>query len=152
MKIGSVIYLTGSKESLASSSVFMGVSILPNSPLLTEAGSRAVVNYLADLPQPSLIFLADMLNRHNVIGMGKFNKSGKAATSESKAIQIALKEGDKYHDILSKAIKALPAAKANKVTLLRWADLEDDVMRKQQSILRHHYNGNPTFKQRVGKY
>ena len=65
----------------------IGVSILPKSPLLSKSGSAKLVSFLASLPHPSLIFLTDTLNRHNIKAFHK-----KKTLSDDEAITIAVKD------------------------------------------------------------
>ena len=66
------IFLPGvNRNNLLSTNVFVGVSILPKSPLLTDSGSFQLVSFLGSLPKQSLIILVDELNRHNIKAMAK---------------------------------------------------------------------------------
>ena len=150
----SPIFLPGSsKESLETSPTFVGISILPNSPLLTQEGSWQLISFLASLPNPSLIFLVDSLNRHNVKAMAKLKKGNKMPSDED-ALKVALKAGDEYHKSFSESIAHLESCQPDnvgKVTLVRWDDVEDDVMKKQQEVIRKHYESSQIFKDRIGK-
>ena len=150
----SPIFLPGSsKESLKNSCSFVGISILPNSPLLTQEGSWQLVSFLASLPNPSLIFLVDSLNRHNVKAMAKLKKGNKMPSDED-ALKMALKAGDEYHKSFSETIAHLESCQPDnvgKVTLIRWDDVEDQVMKKQQEIIRKHYECSQVFKDRIGE-
>ena len=150
----SPIFLPGSsKESLETSPTFVGISILPNSPLLTQEGNWQLVSFLASLPNRSLIFLVDSLNRHNVKAMAKLKKGNKMP-SEEDALKVALKGGDEYHKSFSESIAHLESWQPDnvgKITLVRWDDVEDDVMKKQQEVIRKHYENSQIFKDRIGK-
>ena len=147
------IFLPGSsKEHLQNSPSFVGVSILPNSPLLTEEGSWQFISFLALLPNQSLIFLADGLNRHNVKAMTNMKKRNKVPSDED-ALNVALKEGDIYHECLSKSIADLESCQPDnvgKITLVRWKDIENEVMKKKQKVIHRHYEELQVFKERVG--
>ena len=147
------IFLPGSsKDYLESSPSFVGVSILPNSPLLTEEGSWQFISFLALLPNQSLIFLADGLNRHNVKAMTNMKKRNKVPSDED-ALNVALKEGDIYHECLLKSIEHLESCQPDnigKITLVRWKDIENEVMKKKQKVIHRHYEELQVFKERVG--
>ena len=151
----SPIFLPGSsKESLETSPTFVGISILPNSPLLTQEGNWQLVSFLASLPNPSLIFLVDSLNRHNVKAMAKLKKGNKMPSDED-ALKVALKAGAEYHKFFSESITHLESCQPDnvgKVTLVRWDDIEDDVMKNQQQVIQNHYESSQIFKDRIGKF
>ena len=129
----------------------VGVSILPGSPLLRQEGCLQLLRYLAGMPNRSLVFLADLINRHNVQAMSKLNRPSTASTvSDEKAAAMALEEGDKFHAVFMAALDAMPKGEAEKITVLRWKDVEDDVMRSQQSLLHKHYECSQVFRQRIG--
>ena len=85
---------------------------------MTPKGSFQLVSFLGSLPKPSLIVLVDELNRHNIKAMAK----SKQMPSDNKAIEIALKSGDEYREVFTKALNWLELeepAKASKITLHR---------------------------------
>ena len=41
---------------------------------------------------------------------------------------------------------------AAKITILRWRDVENETMKKQQAIMYNSYQTNEYFKQKIGKY
>ena len=145
------IFLPGAiPDNLLNTNVMAGISILPKSPLLTPKGSFQLVSFLGSLPKPSLIILVDELNRHNIKAMAK----SKQMPSDNKAIDIALKSGDEYHQVFTKALNLLELEKpanASKITLLRWNDVEDIIMKKQQEVFENYYKSNNHFKLRIGK-
>ena len=148
------IFLPGSSpESLLSNGSMVGISILAKSPLLSTSGSWQLVSFLASLPNPSVIFLGDKLNRHNIKAM--CNMKRRAVISDEKALETALKSGEEYHKFLSGAIHYLEATqidKVGKVTLLRWDDIEGHEMKLHQQIVRRHYETNDLLKEKIGKY
>jgi len=151
------IHLPGSDfTDLLDGRVIAGVSILPKSPLLTAQGCSKLVSFLVQLPQPSIVFLADTLNKHNVKAMAKLKKGNKMPSDE-KALATALKEGDVYHKMMSEAISQMEKARPDKqdwVKLLRYAQVEeenDGNMKIQEEIAHRHYQTNNIFKERIDK-
>ena len=133
------VFLPGvNPDNLFTTNVFVGVSILPKSPLLTDSGSFQLVSFLGSLPKQSLIVLVDELNRHNVKAMSKLKKGNKMPSDE-KAIETALKAGDEYHQSFTRSLNRLEMVNpqmAAKITILRWRDVENEVMKKQQKIFK----------------
>ena len=148
------VFLPGvNPDNLFTTNVFVGVSILPKSPLLTDSGSFQLVSFLGSLPKQSLIVLVDELNRHNVKAMSKLKKGNKMPSDE-KAVETALKGGDEYHQSFTRSLNRLEMVNpqmAAKITILRWRDVENEVMKKQQKILHSYYQTNEYFKQKIGK-
>jgi len=149
------IHLPGSNcHDLLRGRVIAGVSILPKSPLLTSQGCLKLVSFLVQLPQPSLIFLADTLNRHNVKAFARM-KNIRKMPSDEKALAIALKEGDLYYKMLSDAIQQNEKCCQDRkgwVKLLRYDQVEEEnegSMRRQEKISHRHYLDNHVFKETI---
>ena len=88
------IYLPGvNPDTLFTTNVYIGVSIIKNTPLLTDPGNFQLVSFLGSLPKPCIIVLGDYLNRHNMKAMAKLKKGNKMPSDE-KAIEMAMKEAD----------------------------------------------------------
>ena len=136
------IFRPGSDLScLAHPGVMVGVSVLPNHPLLSTNGSRTLVSFLASLPHPSAIFVADSLNKHNVKAM---IKNANRPPSDEVALATALEASRPFHELLGDAIKDMETSQPDKagwVTLLTWdAATDNEEAREQQIIVRNHYN------------
>jgi cytochrome P450 len=146
------IFRPGSSLScLASPGVMVGVSVLPSHPILSTAGSNRLVSFLAALPHPSIVFVADSLNRHNVKAMCR---NANKPPSEEKALAAALEAGEPFFRFLGEAIQQLEMAKPDKkgwVTLLCWdAVTENEEMRQLQVIIRCYYeNASSSLRARV---
>ena len=136
------IFRPGSELScLARPGVMVGVSVLPNHPLLSTNGSRTLVSFLASLPHPSAIFYCDSLNKHKVEAMVK---NANRPPSDEVALTTALEAARPFHKLLADAIQDLDTSQPNKagwVTLLTWDALtNNEETREQQIIVRNHYN------------
>ena len=144
------VFLSGScSTDLLGPGVAVGVSMLPNSPLLSESGSRQLVTFLASLPHSSLIFLVDGLNSHNIKAMWK---NANKPPCDKKALAIALDLGDKYNYFIEDAISHMEADvpdKKNWIKLVRWEDVEGKEMKEQQQITHQHYQVNSHLRKRV---
>jgi len=148
------IHLLGSKPSdFVQERVMVGVSILPKSPLLTSQGCWMLVSFLIKLPQPSLIFLVDSLNRHNVKAFPKKRR----IPTDKEALEKAIKAGDPYHRLLSDAIKLLEKDRPEKkgwISLLRYEQVMEENqgnMKTLENIAFKHYLTNNIFKERIDK-
>ena len=119
----------------------VGVSVLPNHPLLSTNGSRTLVSFLASLPHPSEIFVCDSLNKHNVKAMVK---NANRPPSDEVALKTALEAARPFHKFIGNAIQDLDTSQPDKagwVTLLTWdAVTDNEETREQQIIVRNHYN------------
>ena len=85
--------------------------------------------------------------------MAKLKKGNKMPSDED-ALKMALMAGDEYHKSFSESIAHLESCQPDnvgKVTLVRWDDVEDDVMKKQQEVISKHYESFQIFKDRIGK-
>ena len=136
------IFRPGSDLScLASPGVMVGVSVLPNHPLLSNKGSRTLVSFLASLPHPSAIVIGDSLNKHNVKAMCR---NANKPPSDEAALATALEAGRPFHEFLGNAIKdmeALQPVQAGWVSLLGWDEATgNEEARDQQRIIGNHYN------------
>ena len=136
------IFRPGSDLScLAQPGVMVGVSVLPNSPLLSTNGSRSLISFLASLPHPSVIFVCDSLSKHNVKAMAR--KANKPLSDEA-ALATSLEAARPFHEILGDAIQEIETSQPDKagwVTLLTWdAVMDNEEAREQQLIVRNHYN------------
>ena len=136
------IFRPGSDLScLSSPGLMVGVSVLPNHPLLSTNGSRTLVSFLASLPHPSAVVIGDSLNKHNVKAMCR---NANKPPSEEAALATALEAGKPFHQFLGNAIKemeTLQPDKAGWVTLLSWdAATDNEEGRDQQRIIGNHYN------------
>ena len=141
----------GSPQDLITTFPMVGISILPNSPLLQPSGAWALVSFLAALPNKSIIFLGDAINMHNV----KAFRKGKGPMSDEEALDLAFKQSEKYHQSISQAIVTLENQEkenSKKIILLRWKDIEGEEMKTQQAIVRKYYNQNKNFMERIGMY
>ena len=141
----------GSPLDLVSTFTMVGISILPNSPLLQPSGAWTLVSFLAALPNKSIIFLGDAINMHNV----KAFRKGKGPMSDEEALDIAFKQSENYHQSISQAIVTLEKQEkenSGKIVLLRWNDIEGEEMKTQQAIVRKYYNQNKNFMERIGMY
>ena len=141
----------GSPKDLITTFAMVGISILPNSPLLQPSGAWALVSFLAALPNKSIIFLGDAINMHNV----KAFRKGKGPMSDEEALDIAFKQSENYHQSISQAIVTLEKQEkenSGKIVLLRWNDIEGEEMKTQQAIVRKYYNQNKNFMERIGMY
>ena len=141
----------GSPMDLVSTFPMVGISILPNSPLLQPSGAWTLVSFLAALPNKSIIFLGDAINMHNV----KAFRKGKGPMSDEEALDIAFKQSENYHQSISQAIVTLEKQEkenSGKIVLLRWNDIEGEEMKTQQAIVRKYYNQNKNFMERIGMY
>ena len=141
----------GSPLDLVSTFAMVGISILPNSPLLQPSGAWTLVSFLAALPNKSIIFLGDAINMHNV----KAFRSRKGPMSDEEALDLAFKQSEKYHQSISQAIVTLENQEkenSGKIVLLRWKDIEGEEMKTQQAIVRKYYNENKNFRGRIGMY
>ena len=141
----------GSPMDLISTFAMVGISILPNSPLLQPSGAWTLVSFLAALPNKSIIFLGDAINMHNV----KAFRSRKGPMSDEEALDLAFKQSEKYHQSISQAIVTLENQEkenSGKIVLLRWKDIEGEEMKTQQAIVRKYYNENIDFRGRIGMY
>ena len=82
-------------------------------------------------------------------------KKGNKMLSDEVALATALEVGDVYHKYISEAIyhlESLEPDKTGKITLLRWTDIEDEVMKKQQMIFRQFYDHTSShLKARIDK-
>ena len=148
------IFLQGvNPDNLFTTNVYVGVSIIKNTPLLTNSGNYQLVSFLGSLPKPCIIVLGDYLNRHIMKAMAKLKKGNKMPSDE-KAIETALKAGDEYHQSFTRSLNRLEMVNpqmAAKITILRWRDVENEVMKKQQKILHSYYQTNEYFKQKIGE-
>ena len=75
--------------------------------------------------------------------------------SDEDALKVALKAGAEYHKFFSESITHLESCQPDnvgKVTLVRWDDIEDDVMKNQQQVIQNHYESSQIFKDRIGKF
>ena len=136
------IFRPGSDVScLASQGLMVGVSVLPNHPLLSTNGSRTLVSFLAHLPHPSAIVIGDSLNKHNVKAMCR---NANKPPSDEVALATALEAGQPFHKFLGDAIKDLEMTRPDKtgwVTLLTWNEATDsEESREQDAIIQKHYN------------
>ena len=141
----------GSPMDLVTTFAMVGISILPNSPLLQPSGAWTLVSFLAALPNKSIIFLGDAINMHNV----KAFRKGKGPMSDEEALDIAFKQSKNYHQSISQAIVTLEKQEkenSGKIVLLRWNDIEGEEMKTQQAIVRKYYNENKNFRGRIGMY
>ena len=141
----------GSPQDLVSTFAMVGISILPNSPLLQPSGAWTLVSFLAALPNKSIIFLGDAINMHNV----KAFRKGKGLMSDEEALDLAFKQSENYHQSISQAIVTLEKQEkenSGKIVLLRWNDIEGEEMKTQQAIVRKYYNQNKNFMERIGMY
>ena len=141
----------GSPMDLVTTFAMVGISILPNSPLLQPSGAWTLVSFLAALPNKSIIFLGDAINMHNV----KAFRKGKGPMSDEEALDIAFKQSENYHQSISQAIVTLEKQEkenSGKIVLLRWNDIEGEEMKTQQAIVRKYYNENRNFRGRIGMY
>ena len=193
-RIQPIFYNGSQMKELLAPGVFVGVSIVPSSPLLSAsglylskfyekklllvhdiiswyfslvefeisniysifiiAGSSQMVSFLASLPYPSLIFLADSVNRHNFKAMSKLAKRSKMPTDEE-ALAASLKAGNEFYHYLSTAIQNLekcqPESHRGQIKLVRWQEIEDKKMKFQQAIIRKHYESSTALKARIDK-
>ena len=141
----------GSPMDLVSTFSMVGISILPNSPLLQPSGAWTLVSFLAALPNKSIIFLGDAINMHNV----KAFRKGKGPMSDEEALDLAFKQSKNYHQSISQVIVPLEKQEkenSGKIVLLRWKDIEGEEMKTQQAIVRKYYNQNKNFMERIGMY
>merc|ERR1711970_241302 len=130
--------------------VFVGISILPKSPLLTSQGSHKLVSFLSTLPYKSIVLICDGLNKHNVQATWK----KRTPVTDDRARQIATASGDEFHKFVADAInkvEQLHPEKVGRIKLLRWADIEDDLMIGLQEITEKYYKSCEQFKDRVDK-
>ena len=84
--------------------LMVGVSVLPNHPLLHSGNSRRMISFLAALPHPSLIFIGDVINAHNIKG---FSRNPKKPPSDEKALEMAMRESQPLREVISTAIENL---------------------------------------------
>ena len=143
------------QDNLFNTNVFVGISILPKSPLLTDSGSFQLILFLGSLPKQSIIILVDELNKHNVKAMARGTNGKVKILSDQKAAENALKVGDAYLQIFTRSLnrlKIIEPKNAAKITILRWKDVENETMKKQQAIMFNSYQTNEYFKQKIGKY
>ena len=136
------IFRPGSDLScLSSPGLMVGVSVLPNHPLLSTSGSRTLVSFLASLPHPSAIVIGDSLNKHNVKAMCR---NANKPPSDEAALATALEAARPFHQHLGDAINNLETSQPDKagwVTLLTWdAATDNEEGREQQRIIADHYN------------
>ena len=147
------IFLQGvNPDNLFTTNIYVGVSIIKNTPLLTDSGNYQLVSFLGSLPKPSIIVLADYLNRHNMKAMAKLKKGNKMPSDE-KAIEMAMKEADEYYQVFKRSLNCLEITepeKASKITLLGWKDVETENMKKQQAIMYNYYQNMEQFKHQIG--
>ena len=84
------VFLPGSTpDNLFSTNVYVGISIVAKSPLLTDSGNFQLVSFLGSLPKPSIIVLADELNRHNVKAMANLSKRKKMPSRLGQKVRIS---------------------------------------------------------------
>ena len=148
------VFLPGvDPDNLFTTNVYVGVSIIKNTPLLTDSGNFQLVSFLGSLPQPSIIVLADYLNRHNMKAMARTTRGKISIPSDEKAIESAMKEAEEYYRIFKRSLNRLEITepeKASKITLLGWRDVETENMKKQQAIMYNYYQNMEQFKHQIG--
>ena len=146
------IFLDGSsRETLLSNATMVGISVLPDSPLLSTSGSWKLISFLASLPNPSVIFIGDYLNRHNVKAFRNLEKQQEM--SDEEAIKTAMKSGEMFFKYLNDAVEQLETDqkdKVGKITVLGWADIEGHEMKQHQDIVYKHYKSNKLLKEKIG--
>lgn len=148
------IFRPGSDVScLTSPGLMVGVSVIPNHPLLSTNGSQTLISFLASLPHPNAIFVGDSLNKHNVKAMVR---NANKPPSDEVALATALEAGQPFHKFLGDAIKHLEMTRPDKigwVTLLTWDQVTDnDESREQQAIVQNYYDDvSSCLKARVDK-
>ena len=147
------IFLPGvNPDNLFTTNVYIGVSIIKNTPLLTDSGNFQLVSFLGSLPKPCIVVLGDYLNRHNMKAMAKLKKGSKMPSDE-KAIEMAMKEADEYYLVFKRSLNRLEITepeKASKIILLGWRDIENENMKKQQAIVQNYYQNMEQFKHQIG--
>ena len=63
-----------------------------------------MISFLAALPHPSLIFIGDVINAHNIKG---FSRNPKKPPSDEKALEMAMEESQPLREVISTAIENL---------------------------------------------
>ena len=148
------VFLPGvNPDNLFTTNVYVGVSIIKNTPLLTDSGNFQLVSFLGSLPKPCIIVLADYLNRHNMKAMARTTRGKISIPSDEKAIETAMKEAEEYYRIFKRSLNRLEITepeKARKITLLGWRDVETESMKKQQAIMYNYYQNMEQFKHQIG--
>ena len=148
------VFLPGvNPDNLFTTNVYVGVSIIKNTPLLTDSGNFQLVSFLGSLPKPCIIVLADYLNRHNMKAMARTTRGKISIPSDEKAIETAMKEAEEYYRIFKRSLNRLEITepeKARKITLLGWRDVETEKMEKQQAIMYNYYQNMEQFKHQIG--
>ena len=74
--------------------------------------------------------------------------------SDEEALKTGMKSGEMFYKYLNAAIECLEAScpdNIGKITVLGWVDIEDQVMKQQQTIIRKHYNNDQFLKKKIGK-
>ena len=67
------------------------INIQSKSPLMNLTGGKKLVDFLANLPSPSIMVLTDTLNRHKAKAFAKMKKG--ESISDEKALDTAMKAG-----------------------------------------------------------
>ena len=78
-------------ESLLGQGIFVEINIQSKSPLMNLTGGKKLVDFLANLPSPSIMILTDTLNRHKAKAFAKMKKG--ESISDEKALDTAMKAG-----------------------------------------------------------
>ena len=147
-------FLHGSTPAnLLSNGAMVGINVLPNSPLLSRSGSWQLVSFLASLPNPSLIVIEDLLNRHVISALRNMRKF--RVMSEETAVKIAMKSTKEYFNYLYDALHYLEKTQpwqVGKVTILGWADIETPEIKQHQEIVRRYYSNDKSLKEKIGMY
>lgn len=137
-------------NSLQHPGVFAVISMIPNSPFLGSSGCIQLVDFLANLPHPSIVVLTDALKRHSIMGMQRAAK--RSGANEERALREALECGEPYVKAFNKAIgEKRDIAHTVKINLLRWQDVFDGRMFNQEAIARKHYEKNTFLRERVNE-
>ena len=136
-------------EDLLTQRMCVGVSIIPHHPCLLPSNNHKLVSFLMCLPAPSIIFLADTINSHNVKAMWK---RGNKFPTDEKALGLAMEAARPLHEAISTGIRQLEEERPEKVGWVRlchWADIEGEQMKVQQDIVRRHYEAGGPLKVRI---
>lgn len=146
----SPIFREGScPDHLLSSAMSVGISILPSHPCLLPSNNYKLVSFLMALPQPSIIFLADSINLHNVKAMWK---RGRRAPTDEEALSLALEAAVPFHDAFHGSLQQLEEEMPERkgwVRLVRWTDIQGETMTLQQNVVKKHYESNGLLKSRI---
>jgi len=136
-------------EDLRLPGLFCGVSVIPCNPILSTKGSDTFISFLASLPHPSVVVIADSLEFHNVKAMCR---GGKKPPRDEKAMAMALQAAAPFRKFLENAIRKMEDERPDRlgwVTLLGWEDMKDEGLKERQAIARRHYDEATSLRPRI---